>query len=280
MNNPYMPNIAIIQRITDEVQGQRPIKTFRTAFQEANAQSSFTYRPGQCIMVGLLGEGESCVALSSSPTQKDYLEFTMMKLGKITTALHRCNPGDHITVRGAYGNGFPVEKWTEKNIICVGGGIGQAPLRSLINYILANRNQYTGNLDVIYGARTTRDLCFKEEFLKLEKRNDVNIHLSIDVEEEGWSRFVGFVPDNLMRVNPSPNNSVAITCGPPVMIRFVVQNLLKLGFVEDQIYTTLEKRMKCGIGKCGRCNIGKLYVCRDGPVFSYSELRNLPEAIE
>lgn len=280
MTNPYIPNIAVIRNIANEVGGQRPIKTFRVAFQETTAQAGFTYKPGQFIMVGLFGEGEACVALSSSPTEKEYLEFTLMKLGKITTALHRSNIGDIITVRGPYGNGFPVEKWTDKNIVCVGGGIGQAPLRSLINYILAEREQYTGKLNVIYGARTIDDLCFKEELFELEKRSDINVHLSIDVEEKGWTRFVGFVPDNLLKVKPSPHNAIAITCGPPIMIRFVVQNLLKLGFSEEQIYTTLEKRMKCGLGKCGRCNIGNLYVCRDGPVFSYSELKNLPEAIE
>lgn len=280
MINPYLPHLAVIQDIRDEVGGERPIKTFKVAFQEATARENFTYKPGQGIMVGLFGEGESFFALSSSPTDRGYFEFTIMKLGKVTTALHRCNPSDLLTVRGPYGNGFPVEEWVNKNIICIGGGIGQAPLRSLIKYILANRQQYTGKLYVIYGARSVSDLCFKEELFELEKRGDVDVHLSIDVEEEGWNRFIGFVPDNLLKVHPTPHNTVAITCGPPIMIKFVVQNLLKMGFKDEQIYTTLERRMKCGIGKCGRCNIGNLYVCKDGPVFSYSILKDLPEAIE
>jgi len=198
----------------------------------------------------------------------------VMKLGKVTSILHECEVGDVLGVRGPYGNGFDVNGWKGKNIITVGGGIGQPPLRSLIRYVLANRGDY-GKLDIIYGARTSNDLSFKQELFDLEKRDDADVHLSIDVEEEGWTQFVGFVPDNLLEVAPSPDNAIAITCGPPIMIHFVIQNLLKLGFAENQIFTTLEMRMKCGIGKCGRCNIGNVYVCKDGPVFSYAQIKNM-----
>jgi len=225
-------------------------------------------------MVSLFGKGECFFAISSSPTKKDYIEVSVMKLGKVTSALHECEPGDVVGVRGPYGNYFDVKGWQGKNLVFIGGGIGQAPLRSLINYVVDNRKKY-GKLDVIYGARSSGDLSYKEEFAELEKRKDVNVHLSIDVEEDGWKKFVGFVPDNLLRVKPSPKNTIAITCGPPIMIKFVIQNLEKLGFTEDQIFTTLEMRMKCGIGKCGRCNIGNLYVCKDGPVFSYKQLKNI-----
>jgi NAD(P)H-flavin reductase len=197
-----------------------------------------------------------------------------MKLGKVTTALHECEPGDVVGVRGPYGNNFDVDGWQGKNLVFIGGGIGQAPLRSLINYVVDNRKKY-GKLDVIYGARSSKDLSYKQEFAELEKRKDVDVHLSIDVAEDGWKNFVGFVPNNLLEVKPSPKNSIAITCGPPIMIKFVIQNLEKLGFTDDQIFTTLEMRMKCGIGKCGRCNIGNLYVCKDGPVFSYQQLKNI-----
>jgi NAD(P)H-flavin reductase len=213
-------------------------------------------------------------AISSSPTKKDYIEVSVMRHGKVTSALHECEPGDVVGVRGPYGNNFDVKGWKGKNIVFIGGGIGQAPLRSLINYMIDNRKDY-GKLDVIYGARTSKDISYKEEFDELDKQKDVNVHLSIDVEEDGWKKFVGFVPDNLLRVKPSPKNSIAVTCGPPIMIKFVIQNLEKLGFTEDQIFTTLEMRMKCGIGKCGRCNIGNLYVCKDGPVFSYKQLKNI-----
>lgn len=272
--NPYMPCLADIAKIRDEVVGERAIKTFQLVFQDKTIQNAFDYIPGQCVMVSLLGEGECMFAISSSPTEKEYIEVSVLKLGKVTTAFHNCEPGDTVGVRGPYGNGFDVKNWKNKNIITIGGGIGQPPLRSLIRYILDNRKDYK-NLDVIYGARTLNDLSFKQEFLDLEKRDDVHVHLSIDVEEDEWTRFVGFVPDNLLHVAPCPENAIAVTCGPPVMIHFVIQNLLQLGFSEDQIFTTLEMRMKCGIGKCGRCNIGSIYVCKDGPIFSYKQLQTM-----
>ncbi|ENO12252.1 2-polyprenylphenol hydroxylase-like oxidoreductase [Thermoplasmatales archaeon SCGC AB-539-C06] len=225
-------------------------------------------------MVSHLGFGECFFAVSSSPTKKEYIEVSVMRLGKVTKALHECEEGDVLGVRGPYGNSFDVKGWMGKNLVFIGGGIGQAPLRSLINYVVDNRKDY-GNLDIVYGARSTSDLCFKPEFEKLEKRKDINVHLSIDKKEKGWKKFVGFVPDNLLKIKPLPKNAIAITCGPPIMIKFVIQNLLQLGFRDDKIFTTLELRMKCGIGKCGRCNIGNLYVCKDGPVFSYDQLKNL-----
>lgn len=274
--NPYQPSLATIEKIKVEVTGERAIKTFRLVMQDKKVQEEFSFVPGQCVMISRLGKGESMFAISSSPTEKDYLEVSVMKQGKNTSALHESEEGDTVGVRGPYGNHFDIEGWKNKNIVFIGGGIGMAPLRSIANYTLAdkNRDQY-GNLDIIYGARTSNDLCFKDEFAELQKREDVNVHLSIDVVEEGWEDFVGFVPSNLLRVKPSAKNTIAITCGPPIMIKFVIQNLLELGFKDEQIYTTLEMRMKCGIGICGRCNIGNLYVCKDGPVFSNAQLKNL-----
>lgn len=268
--NPYIPNLVRIEKIKKEVGGERPIRTFRVA-----KPAGFSQKPGQCAMVGLPGKGESMFAISCSPT-RGYLEFSVMRLGKVTSALHQSSVGDTITVRGPYGNGFPVESWKGKNMVFVGGGIGQAPLRSIIEYVLDNRQQY-GNVTVIYGARTTADLCYKDELFEMEKRKDASVHLSIDVKEEGWTRYVGFVPNNVMEVAPKPDNAIAITCGPPIMIKFVVANLSKLGFGDEQIYTTLEGRMKCGIGKCGRCNVGNVYICKDGPVFNYVQLKKMPQ---
>jgi len=272
--NPYQPWLATVQNIRQEVGGRRPIKTFRMKFKDEKVNNNFSYLPGQCAMVSMLGVGECFFAISSSPTKKGYIEVSVMKLGKVTSSLHELEPGDTVGIRGPYGNNFDVDGWKKKNLVFIGGGIGQAPLRSLINYVVDNRKDY-GNLDVIYGARTSKDISYKGEFAELEKRKDVDVHLSVDVEEEGWKKFIGFVPDNLLQVKPSPNNTIAITCGPPIMIKFVIQNLEKLGFTEDQIFTTLEMRMKCGIGKCGRCNIGNLYVCKDGPVFSYKQLKRI-----
>jgi len=272
--NPYYPWLATVDQVKVEATGARLVKTFRLVFQDTDLQKKFSYLPGQCVMVSLLGMGECFFAISSSPTRKGYLEVSVMKLGRVTSAIHECEPGDVLGVRGPYGNSFDVHAWRQKNIVFIGGGIGQAPLRSLINYVIDNRENY-GKLDIIYGARTSNDLCFKEELYELEKRDDMSLNLSIDVAEEGWKHFVGLVPDNVLRVWPSPENTIAVTCGPPIMINFVVQSLLNLGFSDDQIFTTLEMRMKCGIGKCGRCNIGNLYVCKDGPVFSYKQLRNI-----
>ncbi|OLS33256.1 MAG: Sulfhydrogenase 2 subunit gamma [Candidatus Heimdallarchaeota archaeon AB_125] len=274
IQNPYQPLLAKVVKITNEVDGARAIKTYKLVFQDEETKINFSFIPGQFVMVSVFGKGESTFAISSSSTQKDYIEISVMKHGKNTAALHELEEGDIVGVRGPYGNTFDVKGWEGKNIILIGGGIGQAPLRSVLNYILDNRDKY-GTLDAIYGARTSSDICYKEEFAELEKRDDVNVHLSIDVEEEGWNNYVGFVPNNLMEVKPSSENAIAITCGPPIMIEYVIQNLLKLGFTEKQIYTTLEMRMKCGIGICGRCNIGNLYVCKDGPVFSYEQLKGL-----
>ncbi len=272
--NPYSPLSATISEIREEAVGERPIKTFKLVLDDEEEKKNFSFVPGQCVMVSLFGSGECFFAISSSPTQKDYIEVSVLRLGKVTTELHQFEPGDSVGLRGPYGNHFDVKGWEGKNLLFIGGGIGQAPLRSIINFTIDNREKYN-NLSIIYGARTTSDLCYKEEFEGLRKRDDVTVHLSIDVEEEGWDEFVGFVPDNLKRLNPSPENTIAITCGPPIMIKYVIQNLLELGFKDEQIYTTLEMRMKCGVGVCGRCNIGNLYVCKDGPVFSYEQLKNL-----
>jgi NAD(P)H-flavin reductase len=225
-------------------------------------------------MISIFGFGECMFAISSSPNNKKYFEVSVMRHGKVTREMHNLSEGDVIGVRGPYGNSFPVEEWFGKNIVFIGGGMGQAPLRSLINYAIDNREKYH-DLHIIYGARSENDLCYKDELFELERRKDINVYLSIDREAEGWTRYVGFVPDVLLKVSPSQKNTIAVTCGPPVMIKFTINNLKNLNFSDKQIYTTLEMRMKCGIGKCGRCNIGNIYVCKDGPVFSYEQLDNL-----
>ena len=273
MKNPYIPEKAKIIDVRDEAIGQRPIKTFKVVLQNGH---DFKHRVGQCAIIGILGIGESMISIASSPSKKGYLEFSIMKMGKVTSALHACETDDTISIRGPYGNGFPIDEWKGKNIVTIGGGIGQAPLRPIIQYIIDNRSDF-GQLDIIYGARTSNDLCFKNELFELEKSRDVKVHLSIDIAETGWTRFVGFVPANLLQIKPSPENTIAITCGPVVMIKYVIENLLKLGFSDQQIFTTIENRMKCGIGKCGRCNLGHLYICKDGPVFPYATLKHLPE---
>jgi NAD(P)H-flavin reductase len=277
--NPYQPHLAKVLEIRPEAPGERAVKTFKVEFLDENIKTDFNQRSGQCALLGLLGRGESFISISSSPTWKGFLEFSVLQYvtGRVTPELHKLEVGDIVTVRGPYGNGFPVDDWHGKNLFFIGGGIGQAPLRSVYMYVLdpANRQNY-GTVDIIYGARTSKDIVFKNELEELEKRSDVNVHLSVDVDEENWNRFVGFVPTNVLEIAPKPDNAIAVTCGPPIMIKFVVENLKKLGFSPENIYTTLENRMKCGIGKCGRCNIGNVYVCKDGPVFSYAEIQKMP----
>jgi sulfhydrogenase subunit gamma (sulfur reductase) len=270
-HNVYLPNLARIIQLKEEVGGARPIKTFRTQFISKN---DFSFRCGQCAMLSVFGKGESMISISSSPLIKDYLQFSILKMGRVTSALHEMQVGDIIGIRGPYGNGFPMEDWKGKNIIFIGGGIGLAPIWSVLNTALETRKEY-GELMLIYGARTSNDLVFKQELEELRKK--MIVHLSIDVGEPGWKEFVGFVPQNVTDKKPSPKNAISITCGPPIMIKFVIKALKDLGFEDTQIYTTVENKMKCGIGKCGRCNIGLHYVCKDGPVYSWAELKNLPQ---
>ena len=277
--NPYQPFVATIEDTWYETAiSPRAVKTFKVTLDDPEARKNWKHMPGQCAMVGQLGVGESMFCISCSPTEGDFLRFSIMRAGKNTQGLHEQEIGDKITVRGPYGNNFPLDDWKGKHIITIGGGIGQAPMRPIVEYVKANLDQYAG-LTMIYGARTSGDLCFKGEFEEMIKRTDISAHLTIDIEEEGWKYNVGFVPSMLMEVNPSPENTIAITCGPPIMIKFVLENLKKLNFADDQIFTTLENRMKCGFGKCGRCNVGPLYVCKDGPVFTYATLKDVPEAL-
>ena len=270
-HNVYLPKPAKIFEIKEEVGGVRPIKTFRTAFVDG---SGFSFRCGQCAMLSVFGKGEVMISISSSPRVKDYLQFSILKMGRVTTAIHEMEAGDIIGIRGPFGNGFPLEEWKGKRIVFAGGGIGLAPLWGLVDMTLGKKEDY-GPLTLIYGARTSKDIVFREELDELKKKMDV--HLSIDIAESGWNEFVGFVAQNVLDKKPSPQNSIAITCGPPIMIKTVIKALKDLNFEDEQIYTTVENKMKCGIGKCGRCNIGRHYICKDGPVYSWAELKNLPQ---
>jgi NAD(P)H-flavin reductase len=270
-NNIYFPRPAKIIEIKEEVNGARPIKTFRAQFVDDNA---FSYKCGQCAMLSVFGKGEAMISISSTPLMDDYLQFSILKMGRVTTALHEMHEGSLIGIRGPYGNNFPIEEWKGKNLIFIGGGIGLAPIWSVLQTALEKKEDY-GDLTLFYGARTSNDIVFKNELEELKKK--MTVHLSIDVEEPDWKEYVGFVPLNVLDKKPSPDNAISITCGPPIMIKFVIKNLQALGFKDEQIYTTVENKMKCGIGKCGRCNIGLHYVCKDGPVYSWAELKNLPQ---
>jgi sulfhydrogenase subunit gamma (sulfur reductase) len=271
--NPYMPEMATVTRIIEETPN---IKSFQVVLNDKEKMKAFKFQPGQVGQLSVFGVGESTFVINTPPTRMDYLQFSVMKAGEVTAALHNIYEGDQVGVRGPLGNYFPYENMKGKNILFIGGGIGMAPLRTLILYMLDNRADYK-DITIIYGARTPADLCFKEDVKDWESHKDVNLILTVDAQFPGWEKRVGFVPTVLKEVAPKPDNTVAITCGPPIMIKFVLEGLAELKFPDDQIITTLEKRMKCGIGLCGRCNIGHKYVCKDGPVFTLKELKELPD---
>ncbi|HHU32978.1 MAG: FAD/NAD(P)-binding protein [Zhaonellaceae bacterium] len=266
--NPLVPIIGKISKIVDETPDT---KTFHVTTSNGKP---FTPLPGQLAMVSLPAVGEAMFSISSQGD--DHLEFSIKKVGMLTEALHDAEVGQEIGVRGPYGNGFPLDFCKGKDMLFIGGGIGLAPLRSLINYCVANREDF-GNLQVIYGARSPADLCFKEELFETwPKVRDMRVDVTVDKGDENWQGNVGFVPAFLEQLNPSPEGKVTVTCGPPIMIKFVLQSLAKMNYQPDNIITTLEMRMKCGVGKCGRCNIGSCYICLDGPVFTLTQLNQLP----
>ena len=233
--------------------------------------------PGQCAMLSIPGVGEAMFSITSSPTNTEFMEFSIKKCGCLTDWLHQMDVGQQITIRGPYGNAFPVEtELRGKDLLFIAGGIGLAPLRSVINYVLHYRENY-GKVDIVYGSRSKEDLVDFDE-IKNEWSNaeNVNVYLTIDREQEGWDGHVGFVPTYVKELGFSTDKT-ALVCGPPIMIKFVLGALSELGFDKTQVYTTMELRMKCGVGKCGRCNIGSKYVCKDGPVFRCDELEELPD---
>ena len=273
--NPYLPELATVVEVIEETPN---IKSFRLVLNDDAKMKSFSFQPGQVGQLSLFGAGESTFVINSPPTRMDYLQFSVMRVGEVTTRLHQLRPGDQVGVRAPLGKPFPVGDMKGKNILFIGGGIGMAPLRTLFTYMLDNRDDFK-NITLLYGARTPNDLTYQAELPDWLGREDVNTVLCIDNEYPGWEHKVGLIPNILLEMNPSPENTVAITCGPPIMIKFTLQALKKLGFEDEQIITTLEKRMKCGVGICGRCNIGTKCVCQDGPVFTYAQLKELPSEL-
>jgi sulfhydrogenase subunit gamma (sulfur reductase) len=268
--NPLMPQTATVLDITVETPD---IKTLRVAGSEG---LPFDFKPGQCAMLSVPPVGEAIFSITSSPTCRDCLEFSIKDVGSVSGALHAVSPGQQIGIRGPYGNGFPVDEMKGKDLLFIGGGIGLAPLRSLIGYCFAHRGDY-GHIDILYGARSPADLIRKSEIKEdWPEQPDTSVYLTVDAEFPDWNGHVGFVPSYVTELAFTPENRVAITCGPPIMIKFVLQALDKLNFAPEQVITTLEMRMKCGVGKCGRCNLGPVYVCKDGPVFSLAQLNALP----
>lgn len=249
--------------------------TFEAAFQDPEVAQSFTYMPGQFLEVSVLGVGEAPFGVASVAGPGRPVRFSVQKMGRVTTALHGLSQGATIGLRGPFGNGFPVLEHRGKNMVLVGGGIGLPPLRSVIDYLRENREDY-GDLTIIYGARSPQLLCYKDCLAEWGDCGDVNLCLTVDQGDEQWTGHEGFVPAYLEELAPPPENAVAYTVGPPIMIYFVLQTFDKLGWPRSQVFASLEAKMKCGFGKCGRCNIGPKLVCQDGPVFSAEALAELP----
>ncbi|HQP29623.1 MAG TPA: FAD/NAD(P)-binding protein, partial [Syntrophales bacterium] len=268
MQNPYLPIPVVVSKIITEVE-TKDIKTFRLEFLNKEDEANFKYLPGQFAELSLYGKGESPIGIASSPTQPGYIEFTVQKAGVVTSSLHEIEEGTHMGVRGPLGNSWPIEYLEGKNIVVVGGGFAFTTLRSLINYMIHDDNRKRfGSITVIYGARTPGLLIYKDELAEWQKRSDINLNVTVDKGDASWKGREGFVPTVCKEVAPSSENAVTVICGPPVMIRFTLPVFFDLGFSKENIVTSLEMRMKCGIGKCGRCNVGSKYVCKDGPVFT------------
>ena len=270
--DPLIPMLGVVTAIRTDTPD---VKTFRIV--GTDGKKPFVHIPGQCAMLSMPGVGEALFSITSSPTEEDFLDFSIKKCGCVTSWLHQMEVGQQVTIRGPYGNGFPVDTaFAGKDLLFVAGGIGLAPLHSVINYCRHYRQRY-GTIDIVYGSRSKDDLVdFPEIMDTWCKEDGINVHLTIDREQLGWDGHVGFVP-NYVKELAFDTSKTVVMCGPPIMIKFTLAGLMELGFAREQIYTTMELRMKCALGKCGRCNIGDKYVCKDGPVFRLDQMTELPD---
>lgn len=276
MKNPYLPlPMKLVKNFTETE--DKLIHTFTLQFLSEEDEKSFPYMPGQFAEVCVFGKGEAPFGIASSPTEPGFLKFSVAKVGVVSTALHLMEEGTTVGVRGPLGNYYPVEQFKGKNVVIIGGGFAFTTLRSLATYMLhPDRRGDFGKITVIYGARNPGLLLYKEELAAWEASPDIDLITTVDREAEGWNGRVGFIPAVTGEVAPSAENAYAIICGPPVMIKFTMPVLEKLGFTPETTIMSLENRMKCGIGMCGRCNVGGKYVCKDGPVFTRAQLNELP----
>jgi len=277
LKNPYLPYPVQIDKIVTETE-DRNLKTFRFVFPDPEDENRFAYTPGQFAELSVPGKGEIPIGIASSPTEKGFVTFTVNRVGLVTRHLHNMIEGDVMGIRGPLGNWYPWDEMEGRNVVIVGGGFAFTTLRSSIIYMLdpVNRPRFK-DITVVYGARSPGMLLYKEELAAWEQRDDISMHITVDgTDDPDWKYNVGFVPTITEQKITSADNAIAIVCGPPIMIKFTQPVLENLGFSPEQIILSLEMRMKCGIGLCGRCNIGDQYVCKDGPVFSLAQLKEMP----
>ena len=275
--NPFMPELARIIRshyLTSDV------KFFQIRIANIEKALSFNYLPGQFVMISVFDVGEAPFSISSTPSRPGMLEFCIRKLGKVTDALFELKENSMVGIRGPYGNGFPVDIMKGKDLIIICGGLGAAPLRSILLYALDNRDLFK-NITFLYGARSPADIIFRDEFISLTTREDLQCLLTVEKDDSNaWTEKIGVVTSLFKSLKPiAPEETYALVCGPPHMYTYVIQELLKLNIPKHQILMTLERRMKCGIGKCGHCAIDYIYTCIDGPVFSYWDVIHMRELI-
>jgi len=276
--NPYLPYPVRIDDIKIATE-DKSLKTFKFVFTNPEDEDKFSYNAGQFAELSVTGTGEIPIGIASSPVEKGFVMFTVFKTGKVTSYLHSMKTGDIMGIRGPLGNWYPWDVLEGKNVVIIGGGFAFTTLRSSIVYMLHPDNRKKFNdIHVIYGARTPGMLLYKDELADWEARDDINMHITVDgTDDPDWKYNIGFVPTITEQKAPQGDaNTYAIVCGPPIMIKFTLPVLEKLGYAHDHIIMSLENRMKCGIGMCGRCNIGKELVCKDGPVFTLNELNKTP----
>jgi len=279
--NLYQPMPMRVERVINET-SDLTLKSFELTFENKADQKAFfeKYNPGQFCQFSVFGKGEAPFGIASAAWEGPFVRFTVQNVGSLTQTIHHLQPGDLVGMRGPLGNGFPLDKLKGRNLVIIGGGCAFSTLYALTKHIMYKEHRKDfGQLTIVYGARNSGLCLYKADIESWYDRSDMVVHQAIDVPEEGWDHHVGYVPDVVKKVAPAPRNTSAIVCGPPIMTKFTLPILSELGFPPKEIYTSLEKRMKCGVGKCGRCNIGSKYVCKDGPVFTLAELQELPQDI-
>lgn len=272
--NIYRPYLMHVEKVVDET---HDVRTLHLSFQDEAEATAFHFAAGQFGEYSVFGAGECTFCIANSPTRNGHIECTFRKAGRVTKALRDLEEGDTCGFRGPYGNTFPIADWKGKHLLFIAGGIALPPMRCVIWNCLDLREDY-GDVTIVYGARSVGDLVYKQELAEWEARPDVRLIQTVDPggETPDWKGEIGFVPTVLEQAAPAAANTIAIVCGPPIMLKFTFPVLDKLGFSRADVFTTMENRMKCGLGKCGRCNIGEVYVCKDGPVFTAEQVGRLP----
>ncbi len=273
MKNLYIPELM---RISDIIEETPDVKTFNLVFEDEARREAFNFDVGQFGLFSAFGTGEATFNISSPANRRGYIECTFRVVGRVTAALNDLNIGDQVGFRGPYGNFFPMEKYEGKNLIFIAGGIGLPPVRCVIWECLDQRDKYK-DISIVYGARSVADLVYKKEIEHWDTRPDIKMVKTVDPggETPDWDGKVGYVPTVLEEMNPEAEDTYAFICGPPIMIKYSIESLKKCGFTDEQIFTTLENKMKCGVGKCGRCNIGDLYICKEGPVYTAAQVNQM-----